>query len=477
MDNIIVSISGVSSNELSIQNGDTINLDISGVTPIELLVEGTPTVPTRLDQLIQSPEFRTVTDNQIEIWTGKQDNLGYIPENVAKKNAINGYAGLDANGFINSSALPTGSLKYKTSWNALTNTPELLQYNEAEVGNIYLVSESGEQWGISFQVGDWAVYGSDGYISDLPYAGNMVASVNGKTGAVILNTSGIPESINYRYVNENERKAPNNVINPLTENNPVADLKFVNDAISGLAYTNSNPMPSTVGGLEAGSTFEGVTIPQMFTQLLYPYQYPAFTSFSIIGQSTPIEVGNSISSNMSFAWASSNQSNIKNNSITINDITSSVTVASEIPNTGSFSSAYGPVTKTSATTNVFQIKGTNSKSQNFTLNYSVSWLFKKYYGESSSSSLNGSDALALRVNALSNSFVGSYSFVGGGYKYFVWSTTLGTASTFKDTSNNLAVPMQTPYTISITNSFGVSQNYYVYRTTNILGGSITIAVS
>jgi len=477
MDNIIVSISGVVSNTICIQNGDVINFDVSGVTPIELLVEGTPTVPTRLDQLNQSPVFRTVTDDQISTWTGKQDALGYVPENLAKKNQTNGYAGLDANGFISSSALPTGSLKYKTSWNANTNIPELLQYNESEVGNIYLVSESGVQWGISFQVGDWAVYGSDGYISDLPYAGNMVASVNGMTGAVSLNTSNIPDYTGRRYITDNERDALSGVVNSISLSNPVADVKFVEDSISGLSYTNSMPMPSTVGGLETGSTFNNVTIPQMFTQLLYPYQYPSFSSFTISGQSSPIEVGDSIPAGRTFTWATTNASNINNNSIEIDDVTNSITIASSLPNTGSFISSYNAVTKTSATTNVFRVRALNSKSQSFIQNYTVSWLFRKYYGESLSSTMSASSAVSLRVNSLSNSFVGTYFFVGGGYKYFVWPTILGTASSFKDTSNNLAVPMQSVYTISITNSFSVSQNYYVYRTTNILGGSISIAVS
>ena len=39
-------------------------------------------------------------------------------------------------------------------------------------------------------------------------------------------------------------------------------------------YTNATPMPSTVGGWNAGSTFSNKTTSQMFDGLLYPYQLP-----------------------------------------------------------------------------------------------------------------------------------------------------------------------------------------------------------
>ena len=41
----------------------------------------------------------------------------------------------------------------------------------------------------------------------------------------------------------------------------------------------------------------------------------------------------------------------------------------------------------------------------------------------------------------------------------------------------LPVPFEAPYTVSVTNSYGVATNYNVHRTTNILSGAITIIVS
>jgi hypothetical protein len=55
---------------------------------------------------------------------------------------------------------------------------------------------------------------------------------------------------------------------------------------------------------------------------------------------------------------------------------------------------------------------------------------------------------------------------------------MGLKTTWKDTSTGFDVAMNsTPQTVSLTNSFGVTQNYYVYRTYNILGGTINVQIS
>jgi hypothetical protein len=87
------------------------------------------------------------------------------------------------------------------------------------------------------------------------------------------------------------------------------------------------------------------------------------------------------------------------------------------------------------------------------------------------------DIESLRVGNLSSTFVGTYSFVAGGYKYISYPSSFGTATSFKDVDTNFNVAMEAPYIISVTNTFGQTTNYNVHRTTNILGGAITIQVS
>ena len=89
-----------------------------------------------------------------------------------------------------------------------------------------------------------------------------------------------------------------------------------------LTYTNLTPMPRSVGGLEIGSTFDSVSFEDMFTSILYPYQYPSFSIFTINGQNTILEVGDSVNSgDRTFSWNITNDYNVQENSIVIYDVT------------------------------------------------------------------------------------------------------------------------------------------------------------
>jgi hypothetical protein len=105
-------------------------------------------------------------------------------------------------------------------------------------------------------------------------------------------------------------------------------------------------------------------------------------------------------------------------------------------------------------------------------------LFKKFYGQSTNPGpLDEGGLEGLVVGTLSSTYVGSYLFGAGGYKYIGYPTTFGTATSFKDSLTQLDVAMEPSYTITITNDFGISQSYRIHRTTNILGAEITIVVS
>ena len=246
---------------------------------------------------------------------------------------------------------------------------------------------------------------------------------------------------------------------------------------SHFGYTNAEATPTTVGGIEAGSTFANVPMDQMWTSLLYAYQYPTFSSLAISGQSATIEVGASIASNRTFTWSTTNPTNIAPNSITIRDVTGATNIVTSLANTGSYASTYPAITNVAAASNVFSITGTNTKPTTFTRTYTVSWKFYLFYGESVTTPLTAGDIAWLRASSLASGFAGTYVFLAGGYKYICYPTSFGTATTFKDASNNLPVAMQAPYVVSVTNGFGVTANYNVHRTFNVLGGAITIIVS
>jgi len=255
------------------------------------------------------------------------------------------------------------------------------------------------------------------------------------------------------------------------------DLPYFSESDT-IFYTNSEAMPEDVGGWEAGSTFDHVGYDEMWTGLLYPYQYPSFNSFYIDGQSDVLEVGDSIPQNVTFKWSTVNDDNIEDDSLVITDVTNSSTLASSLANDGTEDvDQGGAVTHNEQASHVYKIEGTNSKGQQFSTQKSYNWNWKLFYGESSSDTLDEDGVESLRVNMLTTTFARTYSFNGGGYKYLCYPTSFGTATEFKDIATNLDVPFEDPYVVSVTNGNGVATDYNVHRTTNELGGDIDIRVS
>jgi hypothetical protein len=249
--------------------------------------------------------------------------------------------------------------------------------------------------------------------------------------------------------------------------------------LASQVLTNPTPTPTTIGGIVAGTTFNSLPVETVLQNLLYPYQVPAFTSFGISGQATPLEVGASVVGGVrSFAWTTSNSTNIGANTISIIDVTNSNAIlTSNAANTGSASLTLTAVTKIIATTHQWKIQATNTQSNTLSSTYTVTWQWRRFYGESVNVTLTALDVQALRISALSSTFAGTYPFSAGGYKYIAYPTTFGTATSFKDQSTNLDVPFQPIQIISITNANGIATNYNVHRTTNILGSAINIVVA
>ncbi len=258
-------------------------------------------------------------------------------------------------------------------------------------------------------------------------------------------------------------------------------------------YTNSTPVPTTIGGITAGTTFSNQTMQQMWDALLYPYQAPAFTTFAITGQSTTVEVGASISGSQTFTWSTANSSNVQANSISVTDVTNSVGLATALSNDGSETILLpSPVVKTSLSSNTWRVSGTNSNLSIFSRDFTVNWFWRIYYGTSSNVTLTEIQIESLANNPLANNIVGTYSYVGGDYKYFCYPDVYGSINTIKDSATLLNIAMASSIDdgffsnfangiyygiVAVTNTNGVSTNYRVYRTKNILGGSISFIIT
>lgn len=254
---------------------------------------------------------------------------------------------------------------------------------------------------------------------------------------------------------------------------------FVGGGGEAITYTNPNPMTEDFRGFKIGDSFNETSIKELFDKLLYPVGLAAFTSFSIQSQTSPLQVGASIASNRTFIWTTSNPSSIETNSIVITDVTGGVVLASDLDNDGSEATTHSAITKTSATNHQFRIDGINANGIIFSKLYSVSWQWMRYMGESASESLDEAGIKGLRISALASGFSSTYSFAEdtGKYKYLAYASALGTATNFKNASNYFDIPFEDPEVVSVTNSNGVTTNYNVHRSTNILGGSINIIIS
>jgi hypothetical protein len=260
-------------------------------------------------------------------------------------------------------------------------------------------------------------------------------------------------------------------------------------AASSYVYNNATPMPEDVGGYESTTTFTNQSLDDMFDGLLYPYQYPAFNTFTIQSQTIPLEVGASIAANRTFTWTTNDagdgktNANIAAGSIVIRDVTGNANIATGLDYDDTpYLSSYGAITKNTATTNQFSITGTNSKSQAFNTTlktYTVTWQWRIYYGTSASTSLDQTGIKGLLNKPLASTIFGNKSFVAGDYKYICFPATFTPPNSFKD-SAGLLVAMTQLANVDVTNEvIGNPQTtaYKVYRTSYPQVAALTITIA
>jgi hypothetical protein len=417
---------------------------------------------------------------------------GNITHQIDLQNALNLKASIT---YVDN--LFNSTVRLKGTYNATTNTPDLTTSpNLHEAGDRYSVQVAGAFFGVSVEIGD-----------DLTA---LIDNPTLVTDWAIIQANLTSQSIKTQYESNADTNAFTDAeqsklagVEPLAEVNNISDSNAT-DLTDGnsstlhyhdsdrdranhtglqnsdtVTYTNSTPMPTTFGGLASGSTFDATPIETVLNSLLYPYQVPTISAFTISGQTTTLEVGDSVTSgNKTFTWSTTNSSNITANSLVIRDVTNAVDLATGLANDGSeIINFVSPISKTSSTSHTWRLTATPTQGANITRDYSVNWRLRMFYGESTNTSLTESQIEALRVSQLNTTANGTYAMAAGGYKYFAYPTSWGLRTTFKDTSTNLDVAMEAATTVSVTNSFGVTTNYYVHRTTNQLGGSINVQVS
>ena len=133
-----------------------------------------------------------------------------VQDFIDSKAQTNGLASLDSGGKVPITQLPDsvlGQVIYKGTWDASTNTPTLGNGGTGGVmGDYYVVSVAGTTSidGISdWEIGDWII--NNGVVWEKVDNSDKVSSVNGKTGAVTLNSDEIPEATTNLYMTAAEK--------------------------------------------------------------------------------------------------------------------------------------------------------------------------------------------------------------------------------------------------------------------------------
>lgn len=199
---------------------------------------------TRVDSVVISSGNLVTYKNGIAVRTQALPSatLGYTAENVANKNATNGYAGIDNTGKIPITLLPTGSLVYKGVWNASTNAPALTngsgtngwQYNVGTAGTANLGAGA-----IAFSIGDMIIY--NGTTWERNPAGNTVLSVNGLQGNLTLTAGEIAPTTARTYTSAAERtlwNAAAPLASPAFTGVPTATTALTGDRSTRIATTD-----------------------------------------------------------------------------------------------------------------------------------------------------------------------------------------------------------------------------------------------
>ena len=248
------------------------------------------------------------------------------------------------------------------------------------------------------------------------------------------------------------------------------------------SYIRVEPVTQTVGGVRAGDTFNG-TLQDVFDAIFYPAVPPAFTGFSMQGQATVLEIGDKVpAGDKTFTWSYNNYKKVtlQPNTTKIEDVTGSTIYAQDISNTSpSVQNVPADVVKTSISGHTWKISTKTSANATISANFGVNWKAYTYFGASGATAVTATEILAMQKR-FQDGFTGSYAFPGGGYKWICYPKSFGNANTtkFKDVASGfgVAIDPNSPITVAVTNSFGVTIDYLCYRTMNILNGSITISV-
>lgn len=245
--------------------------------------------------------------------------------------------------------------------------------------------------------------------------------------------------------------------------------------LSDALYVRVQPVASKLGGIEAGTTFNN-TVEEVLDMLLYPVSEPQISGMTMT-MTDEFEVGDTLPGGAyTLTWSFSNPSGKTGYTVEAYFDGMYKDVVTD-PSLGTMSITIPATVKNVDGDVGVQLKlkdDTNAVTQ--TLTSKIEWKSLVYYGESVDASATAGMVTGLRVAALQD-VDGQYVMSAGGYKWICFPVSEGARSGFKDPNTNFPIAMNTVETVEVINAFSVAQDYYCYRSYNVMGGTATIQVS
>jgi hypothetical protein len=252
---------------------------------------------------------------------------------------------------------------------------------------------------------------------------------------------------------------------------------------SELAWTNLNPVTTTIGGIDSGDFISiGSKALQILELMLYPYQPVSFSSFSVNLAGGIKELGQGITgSTVNTTWTAAGPTyNWVPNGITLSRNQGTSLVVGNLNYTSTPVSVTHPTYGfTTPTTLTFTLTGDQLEGANVSRTESYDWQHKVYWGSSTNPAITDftdlTGAFATNTPTTDRNIVGDE--ITQKYFYFVIPSSFTSYTGFKNVATLLSISFNTAETISVTNAYTVSTSYKYYRSSDTSAGTLNIRPS
>lgn len=255
-------------------------------------------------------------------------------------------------------------------------------------------------------------------------------------------------------------------------------LKRFYGGIGGITYSNELGMPKSVGGLKKGTRFSNVDFRVLMTKLLYGYEFPFFNIFTIEQLEQKVEIGYTLPAiKTKVLFEIQNTELLKKKTIRIKQDDN--VLLDKLPNSSPVYITTHEVRYDTIGSSVFEISAYDTTGVSFNSYFTVSFLYRIYYGEYTEDITDtGFDnpLKVLRASELVSDIEGEYLFLPTAYKWFCYPAILGEHYVFYELESDVGIVMDDVRKITIKNEYGLQVEYNCYRSLNEINQEFIMGV-